>query len=352
MALGLATTTSSYAGQVDGSATSTAVNCASEPFTTEALPASVLSACGVQQFPLLSTSTLPDGGTAYNYEIYGQAVQYLTPPPSFDPLSASASQLATYGLYKPTTPAALSAWETEHASLHWVAPTPFVVAGSTTAGRSKFAWSGYVGTGHTYTFSLSQWYQPSVTSGCGTSSAAMWTGVGGYGTGTNLAQDGFAAISGGLVGGLTNGQGFYEITGNGAEVGSTVSVSAGQLAEAVTNYEGNNKWQFTLENLAGGGGVQVAYDTANSPVTQSTAEAIFEWPATSPQVNFTYTPNGVGFTNNQVEWNGGNSGGSLGSVPYTGLTQLDTFGYVLSAPTSVPNGTSGAFNVGRTTYCD
>jgi hypothetical protein len=55
------------------SAQSTQVDCSGQPFASQPVSSAILASCGVEQFPLLSTSALPDGGTAYNYDVNGTA---------------------------------------------------------------------------------------------------------------------------------------------------------------------------------------------------------------------------------------------------------------------------------------
>lgn len=66
---------------------------------------SALQSCGYDAWPLTSTTALPGGGEAYAYdEGSGDVVTTIVPPSSFQPLTATAAQLAEYGF--PPRPAA------------------------------------------------------------------------------------------------------------------------------------------------------------------------------------------------------------------------------------------------------
>src|SRR5437016_1831107 len=58
----------------------------------------LLAACGVKSFPLREVRTLPDGGKEYSYLLDGVPVTQRLPPPSFDARTASAAELARYGI--------------------------------------------------------------------------------------------------------------------------------------------------------------------------------------------------------------------------------------------------------------
>jgi hypothetical protein len=53
-----------------------------------------LRACGVRTFPQTSTNKLPDGGTAYHYDVDGYDVSDNVPPVGFDPFQADSAELA------------------------------------------------------------------------------------------------------------------------------------------------------------------------------------------------------------------------------------------------------------------
>lgn len=88
-------------------------------------------ACGLTVYPLTATTVLPDRGTRYVYQGPGHTtITRKAPPPGFNPLSASAAELALYSLPPEppvTNPIARTHWLTEVKSIKtWVPPTFFL----------------------------------------------------------------------------------------------------------------------------------------------------------------------------------------------------------------------------------
>jgi hypothetical protein len=93
------------------------------PATYDAETASdaTLDACGDTHYPLASITPLEGGGSSYNYEGEGIGVSYRIPPASFNPASASATELKEYGV--PAAPATSSPeypmWEKMIHNMHF-----------------------------------------------------------------------------------------------------------------------------------------------------------------------------------------------------------------------------------------
>jgi hypothetical protein len=88
-------------------------------------------ACGLTVYPLTSTKVMPDGGTLYVYQgPKGAPITQTVPPKGLNLLTASATELAVYGLpAEPpvTNPIARAHWIREVGSMKsWVSPPPFL----------------------------------------------------------------------------------------------------------------------------------------------------------------------------------------------------------------------------------
>jgi hypothetical protein len=165
----------------------------------------------------VSVQPLPDGGRAYSYSIDGTTATFPVPPPHFDPLHASDALLAEYGFQeRPRADSvAYDSW-VETMSSYRSTPIPEIAlgprmsnphshaAGSTdpSSGFIYSNWGGWIadwgaGTTH-YVATQMDFTEPSVLStSCSGSSAAAWTGLGGYNT-SKLVQDGVEVPTNGL----------------------------------------------------------------------------------------------------------------------------------------------------------
>jgi hypothetical protein len=143
-----------------GAAGLTPASAATPPAWPASVPVPPAPDCADQGggMPLMPSSAelLPGGGYAYDYIIDGVDNQYIVPPPSFSPLTATAAQLAEYGFpAAPATASLRSEWESAMASYSSVPPPSFCqtgfrspaipVSGQAPTGSSQtFAnWSGY-----------------------------------------------------------------------------------------------------------------------------------------------------------------------------------------------------------------
>jgi hypothetical protein len=89
-------------------------------------------ACGYTTYPVVSITRLPDGGTQWTYQTAHGPTDETVPPAGFNPRTASAAELARYGL--PLAPATTSAIPYAHwlnmidHIKSWVQPPPFLVS--------------------------------------------------------------------------------------------------------------------------------------------------------------------------------------------------------------------------------
>src|SRR5579872_639189 len=129
-------------------------------FNAYAAGAAAAQACGLRVHPLQSKKTLADGGTQYTYTVDGgNTVTFRLPPATFDPLSATAAQLASYYLpQRPSSGAALGTWERLVNGKHKVPPA-FLIQGSQPFSQpqptgfstaTSPTWSVYYATGATF----------------------------------------------------------------------------------------------------------------------------------------------------------------------------------------------------------
>lgn len=173
------------------------------------------SVAAVTPLKPVAVTPLPDGGRAYVYSIDGTTATFPVAPPHFDPLHASHAQLAEYGfqerpaLESPSYPA----WA-ETMSNYRSTPIPAVALGPTrilphqkgsgstspSGGFIQSNWGGWIanwGSTH-YVATEMDFTEPSTqTTSCSGSTAAAWTGLGGYNTG-KLVQDGVEVPTNGL----------------------------------------------------------------------------------------------------------------------------------------------------------
>ena len=257
--------------------------------------ASFLAACGVSTYPLEQVTRLPDGGTSYHYIINGAPVTSNIPPKDFRVATASASELALYGIPQqpPTTrPTARLAWQQrfENAQLHFLSPpsqlheVPNVAA--TTSGNASTQWSGHVGYAGGYWDVVGDYTEPHwMNSSCSTRDALFWVGLGGWNF-THLAQDGTAL--GNDTPGLSMDQGWYEFWYQGDPSGwipLSITATEGKHFYVETTYDGNNEYTFFLLNVYTG-----AVQDFNASTSQSVNENYADWVAERPSVGGTPSP--------------------------------------------------------------
>ena len=152
-------------------------------------------------FPLLfeSTHAKAQSDNLQTIQAAGEA-SCASPPSSFDPTRASASQLAYYGLpQKPQTSQDISAWIAEiqaskqrtcqfksvgvsSAAMHTLGGSRSIISASTTRINNQ-NWSGYVvgsGSGNGFNEAEGNWSVPCMGTQPAGSHALTWVGIGGY----------------------------------------------------------------------------------------------------------------------------------------------------------------------------
>jgi alpha-tubulin suppressor-like RCC1 family protein len=312
------------------SGTALAARCpAGSPYASSA---KTLEACGMRISPLRGINPLPGGGREYMYEEpSGASFSMTVPPASFDARSASASELATYGI--PPEPPASSPehtiWkEMISQGIKFATPPPFIaeappsssspdVPGAPAAEKGALEplvsppsgsvqaqtkiWSGYFdwnGKG-TYTHSTGYYIEPKTTSSCEKpivaepSASYIWAGIGGWGGNPDLGQDGTAQHEEGLG----EDEAWYEILpAQKHPKGLGLKAIGGKYVEADTHYE-NGEYKFYVHNLVSEG--ESAYGHGSGPIDANVNDFIIERPGKDNLLDFgnvTFQ----GFTNNKA----------------------------------------------------
>lgn len=168
-----------------------------------------LLACHDRIYPLQQVIRLPGGGREYVYDVDGMGIVSMTPPPGFDPLTASAARLAEYGYPpRPSGGQALVSWRAMVRNANFGPPASYSYLVSEPAALPPPSvrvnprnpiWAGNVATGHTYKDVYANWLEPKIhSSTCSSAAESTWVGLGGWGTQT-LAQAG-TAVGEGSVG--------------------------------------------------------------------------------------------------------------------------------------------------------
>jgi hypothetical protein len=281
------------------------VSCPSgqDPYT---FSSAQMTACGDTVYPLVSVTTLPDGGKDYRYS---NGSGTLIPPSSFNPSTASDAQLTEYNLpLRPSSSnaAAYNAWmQTIGSITHWAGGThslieapvtsqgsiPSPTSGSVSpalSGSCSQCWSGYADANQTnYTQAYAKWTQgtPGYSRCDPGTSYVSWTGIGGYGL-PNLGQDG----TGYGVGGLGPNEAWTEVLpGQNITDVPGLYATEGQAFEAYTTWQnGGGQYDWLLQNdytHAGYSG-----HTATNNYSGGSVEWIIEGPSS-------HTFGGTGLTN-------------------------------------------------------
>jgi hypothetical protein len=217
------------------------------------------SAATVTPITPVAVDPLPGGGRAYVYAMPdGSTATFPVPPPRFDPVNASAAQLEEYGFQE--RPAADSpgyaSW-VETMSSYRSTPIPDLALGpreglahqragsDPSAGFVQSNWGGWIAKWSSthYVATEMDFTEPSVQStSCSGSSAAAWTGLGGYST-SRLAQDGVEVPTNGLS--LCSGKAsgycaWYEYlnatSNHGPKIMSNVTIHSGDNMHLYTVY--------------------------------------------------------------------------------------------------------------------
>jgi len=229
----------------------------------------------------VATRGLSHGGTGYFFCQGGYEGMVPSPPAGFDPLTASASELAEYGFpARPGAGLALKTWQQAVSDWSPSAAVPALDVTNQRAGTNSH-WSGYVAhpnSGGHYVTAEATITQPayhSPTSGCAAGYLVSWAGIGGYNS-NSLIQDGTEIDQGATY------IPWYEWLGSSGSINITtmpdVTVHAGDQVFIYVTYESSNHLvDFYISDSDGTGH---SYETSlgTGDFDGSTAEWIDERP--------------------------------------------------------------------------
>ncbi|MHB8450075.1 MAG: G1 family glutamic endopeptidase [Mycobacteriales bacterium] len=125
----------------------------------------------------------PNAATVYTYDFQGSTLSQRVPPSSWRPATASAQELAYYGIPpRPSGGAELESWNAHFGQLTFVS-SPGMCVTNRSAGTSNIwsGWEAYSASSPTaYDDSEANWTEAHTSNGCYTSDAhATWVGLGG-----------------------------------------------------------------------------------------------------------------------------------------------------------------------------
>jgi hypothetical protein len=246
-----------------------------------------------------SETTLPDGGRKYNYNFDGEGTLSLpVPPASFDPTTASESELSSYGL-PPRPPQtdliAYGSWIATYSHLHWSSAPPFVANNTGLPSRAGLPpritqtgpWAGFDAVtpdkANYFTSVSDTWTEPHINeASCGPNQdVGFWTGIGGLrGLGDWFGQNGTAYTPS-----VQNGHyAWYQVwgpTGSSPIVNASLNVGAiahgdavesaslwnpGEpwLSGSVTDYatHGSQGWVWTTSGIKSGHSAEVILESS------------------------------------------------------------------------------------------
>jgi hypothetical protein len=272
------------------SAAAAAGGCESPGFNPYSADAATLAACGMTVIPETSSESLPGGGTEYDYQ-YGSIEQAVRiPPPGFDAATASASELAEYGIPaapNPLNTSAYAQWSDMAENMRFVTPPNHLVAVplSASTNETTLNWSGYAADsppgGGGYVDVHTEFTMPNDlgTAGCTPTSSQpngglFWVGLGGLGI-SKLIQNG---VSIGLDG-LAEDEGWTEaLPQEQSVVAQPFYATPGANVSLETNYTDGNDVDFYFYNYS----TNIAYDVMKTGLSSdyngATAEVIAERP--------------------------------------------------------------------------
>lgn len=313
--------------------------------------AAIRDSCGIKSFPLERKTTNSDGSSEYSYIIGGRTFTFHLARPGFDAATASPAELArNWAPPEPpaTDPTGRAQWRSLVDKLHFVTP-PAELYELPRSDRCEplspgvtNCWSGYVdsdpGT-NAYTQADGEFTVPSFnTASCskqGNQAASFWSGLGGYNTG-QLAQDGI-----GTGGGIGTDQAWVEILPAGETPINLYGTQGGQFVADTVWDRGGREFQFFLEDVSTGDGVDVT--APDEPYDGSSAEYIAERPTEidgSTASLFALTNFGT-FSQTSALTNGTTPVQELSNTEL----QMDNDGGTYPLATTGPVSGSGAFQV-------
>jgi hypothetical protein len=301
------------------------------------------------------TGRLADGSVQTTYRLpEGEVITSTTPPAGFNPLRASNTQLTRYGFpLRPSGPAALSGWLTAMRAYRSDSPPAgalYVASRASTAAQKRLMlstttsyvnWAGYVvgdesGQSNTYVAVTANFTVPSNSNTCtGSNIAAMWIGLGGTHSTTDLVQQGIVCGDSDVGSGSAY-RPFTEFANSAAPVAlcgqTSWTVAAGHVIYEQMSFEASSKIaNFYFEDETSG----TIHSCSSSPPAgwsydDNTAEWISEAP-TGTAVHFS----AVNFTSSEAELD---STGSWVTISSQGTIHKDISGVNSSTYCIAPGG--------------
>lgn len=297
--------------------------------------------------PLAGVTTLADGGKVYRYRIAGEINEVPVPPAGFNPLTAGAKALSTYGL--PARPAATTAkaqWTARMRAFRRPSDPRLCVTAyrtrraSVTAGNST-NWAGYAAHHSSsrsyYVGATGDFVQTHAKTSCSGATWTGWVGLGGYYSGGGLIQAGSYRGSGGGV------HAFYEyLDGSGGGVPvinmPSVKVKNGHHIHASVIYQrSTHRTTFYVYDTTNGTYQTVKKTLATKYYDGRTAEQIDERLTVGGGVSHLYHFGTDPWTRARAMRSADGAWHSLGSQAHTKITMVNGSGQTLA----VPGGVSG-----------
>ena len=325
----------------------------STSFDPYSVSAATLQACDGKSYPRESVSALPDGGSAYHFQVGHFNVRYLVPPASFQPAHATAAELAIYGLIAPAENSPeRNSWDEMVSNVQFGGPPsrqiilsrqsagggdlamPGSEPSATAGSETSLNWSGYVNYASSQKYHTASAYfiEPTTVPTCLGSSEVAWSGLGGVNNKEALEQDGTANETGGLG----NHQAWWEVIPEGIAPVEGVYATPGAYFEAQTHYVSTSQVDFYFYNESTHKGYSVEVSGAiNSDL--STAEYIVE----RPEREYSETEGEIVPLANYktVTMQGFSEGTALANYPYNISTMYDTKPTVLATASGIPPST-------------
>lgn len=243
-------------------------------FNPYAQDAATLQSCGIPTYPLMSKVTAGDGSTTYTYNVEGDQTTYTVPPAGFNFATATAAQLAEYGV-PPTA---------QLSNLSIVPPPSSLVSIPAVRAGDSPNWAGWSTSSTSNTFNTTSVYSTPNDLGssrCDPNSVLFWTGLGGWNSG-NLAQDGWGQNTPGL-GQL---QAWTQVLPTqGTLVPQNLTATVGAFFYMYVHHGGAQNNQFSLFMQNDYTGASVNPVVTDSHYDGTTAESIAE----RPTVNGSYS---------------------------------------------------------------
>ncbi len=361
---------------------------AAVPFSTSSTSSTTTSTvspgtCATTQPSRTSVTSIPGGGTLYSYDDNGTTQNFPVPPSGFDPLTASASQLAEYDFppRPPTSqPKTLAEWQTVMTDYRsTVKPDPIftctplfsqpehsppsllgTILNTALNSSPSGNWSGYEanGSANQYVAVQGDFTQPTdSTSKCASNAEeSTWVGLGGEKSTAGLVQDGTALnenIAPPVPLAYSTYQPWYEILNGqpnsnfGPDYLGTFAISPGDSIHEYISYEtSTNTVDFYIaDNTNGTSGafdwdISLAVLKFGAYYDGSTADWITEAPGGGPANGGPPLANygSINWNTAQAELGSNGSWVSVGSQTNTSLNMMN--GNTLLSKTSTLNSDS------------